>query len=304
MWALLAQIIQNLTAAADPNAVAVEGESDAVASDPEAGDAGENLAALVDLLQQLQESSAALTAESAIPLDRLRQMLEQWQAGVSEDQPADLPGRLLDVLKNVQDALPGIAGNRWAGALANQDGAAEKVPLETANPAGAEPISAVESVHDGLPVGAGRAARRVLLDAKGNQVAAGKADAAVRDDELSDQDRPAADERGPGAGRVMPAPPPAASQPADTLRSTAVSSKAQASEGSFVLPRNFEAPPGTQSEVSDDSRSPAEKATAGLAFSTTDGAAEEGDSPSLRFEAALRDVRSFAAPDGQPGQAR
>ena len=34
VWALLAQIIQNLTAAADPNAVAVEGEGDAVASIP------------------------------------------------------------------------------------------------------------------------------------------------------------------------------------------------------------------------------------------------------------------------------
>jgi flagellar hook-length control protein FliK len=55
-----------------------------------------------------------------------------------------------------------------------------------------------------------------------------------------------------------------------------------------------------QSEVSDDSRSPAEKATGGLALSTTDGVAEEGDSPSLRFEAVLRDVRSFAVPEGHP----
>jgi flagellar hook-length control protein FliK len=140
----------------------------------------------------------------------------------------------------------------------------------------------------------------VLLDAKGNQVAAGKADAAVRADELSDRDRPAADERGPGAGRVMPAAPHAASPPAETPRSTAVSSKAQASEGGFVLPRNFETTPDTQSEVSDDSRSPAEKAAAGLALSTADGVAEEGGSPSLRFEAALRDVRSFAVPEGNP----
>jgi hypothetical protein len=79
LWALLAQIIQNLNAAADTNAVVVEGEGAAVASDPEAGDAAKDLAALVDLLKQLQESPAALTAESAIPLDRLRQMLEQWQ---------------------------------------------------------------------------------------------------------------------------------------------------------------------------------------------------------------------------------
>jgi len=290
MWVLLAQIIQNQTAAADPNAVAVEGE----------GDAGETLVALVDLLKQLQESPAARTAESAIPLDRLQQMLEQWQTGVNQGQPTDLLGRLLDVLKNVQDALPGIVWDRWAGALASQDGAAEKLSPETATPSGAEPTSAVRSSHDGLPVGSGRSARGVLLDAEGNQVAAGKADASGRADELSDQDRPAADERGPGAGRVMPAPPPAATPPADTLRSTAVSSKAQASEGSFVLPRNFEATPDMQSEVSDDSRSPAEKATGGLALSTTDGVAEEGDSPSLRFEAVLRDVRSFAVPEGHP----
>ena len=290
MWVLLAQIIQNQTAAADPNAVAVEGE----------GDAGETLVALVDLLKQLQESPAARTAESAIPLDRLQQMLEQWQTGVNQGQPTDLLGRLLDVLKNVQDALPGIVWDRWAGALASQDGAAEKLSPETATPSGAEPTSAVRSSHDGLPVGSGRSARGVLLDAEGNQVAAGKADASGRADELSDQDRPAADERGPGAGRVMPAPPPAATPPADTLRSTAVSSKAQASEGSFVLSRNFEATPDMQSEVSDDSRSPAEKATGGLALSTTDGVAEEGDSPSLRFEAVLRDVRSFAVPEGHP----
>ena len=98
----------------------------------------------------------------------------------------------------------------------------------------------------------------------------------------------------------MPALPPAASPPAETLRSTAVSSKAQASEGSFVLPKSFEATPDSQSEVSDDSRSPADKATAGLALSTADGIAEEGGSPSLRFDAALRDVRSFAVPEGSP----
>ena len=95
VWALLAQIIQDLTAAADTNAVALAGQGDAVASDPEAGDAAEDLAALVDLLKQLQESPAALTAESAIPLDRLRQVLEQWQAGANESQPTGLPGRLL-----------------------------------------------------------------------------------------------------------------------------------------------------------------------------------------------------------------
>ena len=321
VWALLAQIIQNLTAAADTNAVAIEGEGDAVASDPAAGDAAKDLAALVDLLKQLKESPAALTAESAIPLDRLRQVLEQWQAGANEGQAAGLPGRLLDLFKNVQDALPGIAWDRWAAGLAsqdgaaekisleiatpadakaNQDGAAEKVLLEKANPTGAGLISAAGSQHDGLPVRAGRAARGVLLDAKGAQVAADKADAAVGADELSDRDRPAADERGPGAGRVMPALPPAASPPAETLRSTAVSSKAQASEGSFALPRNFEAASDTQSEVSDDSRSPADKATAGLALSTADGIAEEGGSPSLRFDAALRDVRSFAVPEGSP----
>ena len=321
MWALLAQIIQNLTAAADTNAAAVMGEGDAVASGPEAGDAAEDLGALVDLLKMLQESPATLTAESAIPLERLRQMLEQWQTGAAESQAAGLPGRLLDVLESVQDVLPGIAWDRWAaakarpdgaaekvrletaspyGAKARPDGAAEKVPLETASLAGAEPISTVGSQHDGLPVGSGRAARGVLLDAKGKQVAAGNADAAVPAEELSDRDRPAADERGPGARRAMPAPPPAASPPAETLRSTAASSKAQASEGSFVLPRNFTAAPDTQSEVSDDSRSPAEKATAGLAPSTADGIAEEGGSSSLRFEAALRDVRSFAVTDGSP----
>ena len=67
-----------------------------------------------------------------------------------------------------------------------------------------------------------------------------------------------------------------------------------------MLPRNFEASPDTQSEVSDDSRSPADNATAGLSFSTTDGVAEEDGSASLRFEAALRDVRSFAVPEGSP----
>jgi flagellar hook-length control protein FliK len=321
LWALLAQIIQNLNAAADTNAVVVEGEGAAVASGPAAGDAAKDLAALVDLLKQLKEAPAALTAESVIPLDRLRQVLEQWQAGANESQPTGLPGRLLDLLKNVQDALPGIAWDRWAAALASQDGTAAKVALETVSPVGAKAsqdgaaakvafetaspsgaglISAAGSQHDGLPIGAGRAARGVLLDAKATPVVAGKADAAVGADELSDQDRPAADERGPGAGRVMPALPPAASPPAETLRSTAVSSKAQASEGSFALPRNFEAASDTQSEVSDDSRSPADKATAGLALSTADGIAEEGGSPSLRFDATLRDVRSFAVPEGSP----
>jgi flagellar hook-length control protein FliK len=321
LWALLAQIIQNLNAAADTNAVVVEGEGAAVASGPAAGDAAKDLAALVDLLKQLQESPAALTAESVIPLDRLRQVLEQWQAGANESQPTGLPGRLLDLLKNVQDGLPGIAWDRWAAALESQDGAAAKVALETVSPVGAKAsqdgaaakvvfetaspsgaglISAAGSQHDGLPIGAGRAARGVLLDAKATPVVAGKADAAVGADELSDQDRPAADERGPGAGRVMPALPPAASMPAETLRSTAVSSKAQASEGSFALPRNFEAASDTQSEVSDDSRSPADKATVGHALSTADGIAEEDGSPSLRFDAALRDVRSFAVPEGSP----
>ena len=341
VWALLAQIIQNLTAGADTNAVAVEGEADAVASDPKAGDAAEDLAALVDLLKQLQESPGVLTAESAIPLDRLRQMLDQWQAGANETQPVGLPGRLVHLLKNVQEALPGIAWGRWAAAmvsqdgaaesvpletagpaaamvsqdgaaekvpletagpaaaLASQDGAAEKVPLETANPAGAGPISAAGSQHDGRPGAVGRAARGVLLDAKATQVAAGKTDAAVGADELSDRGRPAADERGPGAGRVMPAAPPAASPPAETLQSTAVSSKAQTPEGSFALPRNFKVE-DTQSEVSDDSRSPADKATAGLALFTADQFAEEGGSPSLRFDAALRDAPSFAVTEGSP----
>jgi hypothetical protein len=299
VWALLAQIIQDLTAAADKNAVALAGQGDAVASGPEADDAAEGLSALVDFLKHLQGSPVALTAESAIPLDRLRQIVEQWQAGANESQPAGLPGRLLRLLKNVQDALPGIAWDRWAAALASQDGAAGKVPLETAGPAGAGPIPAAGSQHDGLPVDDGRAARGVLPEAKGTPVDAGKADAAARNDELSDRGRSAADERGPGAGRVMPAPPPAASPPAETLRSTAVSSKAQASEGSFVLPRNFEVE-DTQSEVSDDSRAPAEKATAGLALATADGVAEEGGSPGLRFEAVLRDVRSFAVPEAGP----
>jgi flagellar hook-length control protein FliK len=253
VWALLAQIIQELTAAAETNAVTVEGEgdavasgpaeNDAVASGPAAGDAVKDLAALVDLLKQLQESPGVLTAESSIPLDRLRQMLEQWQAGANESKPGGLPGRLLDLLKNVQEALPGIARDQWA--------------------------------------------------------AAGNADAAVPADELSDQDRPAADARGPGAKRVMAAPPTAAAPPAETLRSTAVSSKAQASENSFVLPKNFEVE-DTPSGGSDDSRSPAEKATAGVALATADNLAEESGAPSLRFDAALRDVRSFAVTDGSP----
>ena len=321
LWALLAQIIQNLNAAADTNAVVVEGEGAAVASGPAAGDAAKDLAALVDLLKQLQEAPAALTAESVIPLDRLRQVLEQWQAGLNDSQPAGFRGRLLDLLINVQNALPGIALDRWAAALASPDGAAAEVALEAGGPDGAKAspdgaaskvaletgslrgaalISVAGSQQDGPPVGAGRAARGLLLDAKATLVAGCKADAAASADELSDQNRPAADERGPGAGRVMPALPPAASPPAEGLRSTAVSSKAQASEGSFALPKNFEAASDTQSEVSDDSRSPADKATAGLALSTADGIAEEGGPLSLRFDAALRDVRSFAVTEGSP----
>jgi len=321
VWALLAQIIQNLTAAVDTNTVAVEGEGAAVASGPAAGDAAKDLAALVDLLKQLQEAPAALTAESAIPFDRLRQVLEKWQAGANESQPTGLPGRLLDLIKNVKDALPSIAWDRSAAALArqdgaaaevaleaaspagakaSQDGAAEKVPLETASPTGAGLISAAGSPHDGLPIGAGRTAHGVLLDAKATAVVAGKADAAGSADELSDRGRSAADERGPGAGRVMPALPPAASPTAEILRSTAVSSTTQASEGSFALPKNFEAASDTQSEVSDDSRSPADKAMAGLVLATADQVAEEGGSPSLRFDAALRDVRSFAVTEGSP----
>jgi flagellar hook-length control protein FliK len=325
-WALLAQIIQNLIATADTNAVAVAGEGAAAASDPAAGAAAasapaagaavasdsvadtraaagasaEVLAALVDLLKQLQESPASLTAETAIPLDRLRQMLEQYQAGANESRPAGLPGRLLDLLKNVQEALPGVAWDRWAAALAGPDGASEKVLFEKATPADAGSSSAAVSQPDGLPVGAGRTARGVLLAAKGTQIAAGKADAAVPADALTDQNRPAADNRGPGAGRVLPAPPTAASAPMETLRSTAASSKVQASEGSFVLPKNFESAPDTQSEVSDDSRSPADKATAGLALSTADQVAEESGAPSLRFDAALRDVRGLALPEGSP----
>ena len=290
VWALLAQIIQNLTAAADTNAVAVEGRGNAV----------EDVAALVDLLKQLQESPGVLTAESVIPLDRLRQMLEQWQAGGSESQPAGLPGRLAHLLKNVQEALPGIAWGRWAAALANPDGAAETVPLETATPAGAGPIPAAIPQHGGLAVGTGCAARGVLLDAKGEQVAEGIADAAVRVDEISDRGRPAADERSPGAGRVMAALPSVACPPAETFRGTAVASNAPASEGSFVLARNPAAASDTQSEVSDDSRSPAEKATGSLALSSADGLVEEGDASSLRFDAALRDVRSLGVTEGSP----
>ncbi len=319
VWALLAQIIQNLIAAVDTNIAAVEGDS--VASAPSAGEAANDLAALVDLLKQLQESPATLTAESTFPLDRLRQVLEQWQAGLNDNQPAGFRGRLLDLLINVQNALPGIALDRWAAALASPDGAAAEVALEaggpdgakaipdgaaskvaheTGSPRGAGLISVAGSQQDGPPVGAGRAAHGVLLDAKATLEAGCKADAAASADELSDQNRPAADERGPGGGRVMPALPSAASAPAETLRSTAVSSKAQASEGSFALPKNFEAASDTQPEVSDDSRSPAEKATTGLALSKTDHVAEEGGSSSLRFDAALRDVRSFAVPEGSP----
>ena len=300
MWALLAQIIQNLTAAADTNAVAVEGQGDAVASDPEAGDAAEDLAALVDLLKQLQESPAALTAESAIPLDRLRQMLEQWQAGANESQPAGLPGRLLDLLKNVQDALPGIAWDRWAAALARQDGAAEKVPLETASPAGAGPISAAGSQHDGLPVGAGRAARGVLLDAKATQVAAGKADAAVRADELSDRDRPAADERGPGAGRVMPARRPRLprrrrpSEAQPSLRRRRLRKAASRFQGISrrrrIRNRRSRTTPGRRPR----------KPRPASRFPRRIESLRKAARPSLRFEAALRDVRSFALPEGSP----
>jgi hypothetical protein len=300
VWALLAQIIQNLAAGADTKAVAVEGQSDAVVSDLEAGAAVEDLAALVDLLKQLQESPGALTAESAFPLDRLRQMLEQWPAGAKEGQLAGLPGQLLALLKSVQEAVPGIGWGRWAAALANPDGAAETVALERATPAGAGPISDAVSLHDSLPVGAGLAARGVLIDAKEALADAGKAEAAVRVDEISDRGRPAADERSPGAGRVMPALPPVACPPAESLRDAAVASKAPASEGSSVLARNPEEASNTQSEVSDDSRSPAEKATGGLTLSTADGLVEEGDSSSLRFDAALRDVRSLGVTDGSP----
>jgi hypothetical protein len=300
VWALLAQIIQNLTAGVDTNATAVEGQGDAVASGPAEGDAAEDFSALVDLLKQLQESPGVLTAGSAIPLDRLRQILEQLQAGANESQSAGLPGQLADLLKNVQEALPGIVWGRWAAALANPDGAAETVPIETATPAGVGPISATVSLHDSLPAGAGRAARGVLIDAKETLAAAGKADAAVRADEISDRGRPAADERSSGAGRVMPALPPVACPPAETLRGTAVASKAQASEGSLVLAKNPEAASDTQSEVSDDSRSPAEKATGSLTLSTADGLVEESDSSSLRFDAALRDVRSLGVTDGSP----
>jgi hypothetical protein len=300
VWALLALIIRNLTAGADTNPTEVEGQGDVVAPGPAAGGAAEGLAVLVDLLKQLQESPGAFTAESAIPLERLRQMLEQWQAGANESQPAGLPGRLAHLLKNVQEALPGIAWGRWAGALASPDGAAETVSLETATPEGVRPISAAIPQHGGLAVGAGRAARGVLLDARGEQVAEGKADAAVRVDEISDRGRPAADERCPGAGRVMPELPPVACAPAEGLRGTAVASKAQASEGSFVLAKNPEAASDTQSEASDDSQSPAEKATEGLTLSTADGVVEEGDSPSLRFDAALRDVRSLGVAEGSP----
>jgi flagellar hook-length control protein FliK len=86
----------------------------------------------------------------------------------------------------------------------------------------------------------------------------------------------------------------------ETLRSTAAASKVQASEGSFALPKNFESAPDTQAEVSDDSQSPADKATAGLALPTADNVTEESGSPSLRFDAALRDVRSLALPEGSP----
>jgi hypothetical protein len=227
-------------------------------------------------------------------------MLEQWQAGANENQPAGLPGRLAHLLQNVQEALPGIAWGRWAAALANPDGAAETVPLETVTPAGAGPISAAVSLHDSLPVGAGRAARGVLIDAKEAQDAAGRIDAPVRADEISDRGRPAADERSPGAGRVMPELPLVARPPAETLRGTAVASKAQASEGSFVLAKNPEAASDTQSKASDDPRSPAEKAPGELTLSTADGVVEEGDSSSLRFDAALRDVRSLGVTDSSP----
>jgi uncharacterized membrane protein YccC len=135
VWALLAQIIQDLTAAADTNAVALADQSDAVASDheegdavasdPEEGDAAEDLAALADLLKQLQESPAALTAEGAIPLDRLRQMLEKWQAGANESQTAGLPAGSFTCLKTSRmlcPALPGTGGP----ALARSDGLRER----------------------------------------------------------------------------------------------------------------------------------------------------------------------------------
>ena len=88
-------------------------------------------------------------------------------------------------LKTFRMICPVFVWDRWVSALSSQDGAAGKLPPETANPAGAEPTSAVGFSHDGLPVGSGRSARGVLLDAEGNQVAAGKADAAMRADEFS-----------------------------------------------------------------------------------------------------------------------
>jgi flagellar hook-length control protein FliK len=335
VWELLAQIIQNLTAGADTNAVAVDAQDDAVASDPKEGDAAEELSALVDLLKQLQESAVTLTVESAIPLNRLRQILEQWQAGANEGQTAGPTGRLLQLLKSIQAALPGIAWDEGAAAMASQDGAAEKVPLKSAETAGAEPMAPDESQPEGRPIDAGRVAHAVLHDAKDTAGAAGQADASrtargvlhdakdtagaegqadairaarevmrdAKDTKVTAGQPDAAvrvDERGPGEGRVMPAPSLAASPATESLRSTALPSKAQASEGSFVLPRNFEPASDTQSEASDDFRPPAEKALAGLTLPAADQAPEEGASPSLRFDAALRDVHSFAVPEGSP----
>ena len=79
-------------------------------------------------------------------------------------------------------------------------------------------------------------------------------------------------------------------------------SKAQASEGSFALPKNFEAAADTQSEVSDDSGPPAEKATAGLVLSTADKGAGEGGSPDLRFTAIgdVTQLTQVAAPAANP----
>jgi hypothetical protein len=73
----------------------------------------------------------------------------------------------------------------------------------------------------------------------------------------------------------------------------------QAAEGRFVVPRDYELQ-DAQSEVSDDSRSPAEKTMAGLALSTADGGAEEGGPAGLRFEAALRGVQDVALPEANP----
>ena len=289
VWELLAQIVQKLTAHVGTSTGAVESQDDADASDPEKGDDAEDLSTLVDLLKQLQESAGALTAESGIPLDRLRQMLEQWQAGANASQTPGFNGRLLHLLKSIQAALPGLACDRGAAAMASPGGAAEQVPVESADPAGAVPMAPGEPQHVGRAVDAGRASGGVLPDAKDTKVTEAQTDAAVR-----------ADERGPDAGRGMPGPSHAAASPDESHRPTALPSEPQTSEGSFVLPRKFEPAPDTQSGVSDDSRPPAEKATAGLALSAADKAPAEGGSPGLHFDAALRDVNGLAVPDNSP----